>query len=101
MNPQQFRVPLAYVEIGGKRVPCYIDPAWYQYLAIELFNRAGGDTAPTNLELAKMARPVFFDEGDGTEEVFFIPQQQTTQPQPQQTIIIWDETLQDEPMMRG
>lgn len=102
MNPPPSNAPIGYyVTADGKKVSVFAERWWYQYWGVELYNRVGGVSAPSNNQLARMSVPVLFDESDGGEEMFFIPAQTRSAPaQPATTIIIWDETLQDEPMMR-
>lgn len=103
MNPPPSNAPIGYyVTADGKKVSVFAERWWYQYWGVELYNRTGGVSAPSNDELARMSVPVLFDESDGGEEMFFIPAQQPAAARAQQaaTIIFWDETLQDEPMMR-
>lgn len=51
LTSQSPRVPIGYADYSGQKVPVYIDPAWYRYLSIELFQRNGGSEALTNAEL--------------------------------------------------
>lgn len=101
MNPPTQSAPIGYfLTPDNRKISVFAERWWYQYWAVELYSRVGGPNAPDNNRLAQMIAPVLFDEQDGSEEVFFIPQQPQAAPaQPAaQTIIFWDETLQDEPM---
>ncbi len=48
LTAQAPRVPIGTTE-DGKRV--YIDRAWYQFLAVDMFTRVGGAEAPSNNDI--------------------------------------------------
>ncbi|MEY4428831.1 MAG: hypothetical protein RLZZ182_1520 [Pseudomonadota bacterium] len=70
LSPPQAQVPIGFVVVDGKRLPVEINaPGWYRYLAQQLFDRAGGSSAPTNNDLAEASFPSVI-EYDSDDEDF-------------------------------
>jgi len=56
MSKLQIQPPREAIGRDAEGRPVYVTPSWYRYLMVDLFNRVGGTTAPSNNELDQFAQ---------------------------------------------